>query len=283
MERGDRKQELTRRGLLTGGVVAAAGAIAAMVTPGSADAADGDPLTLGADNSATAGTHLHADVDDGNQVLFIENTHSTEADPALHVVTSAPNSCAIMGEGTSIALDGNARGVGVRGKSDGDSGQGRIGVEGVLGRSVSPSEPCAAVLGRVKVNGDEATAASDRGVGVMGFSGVEPSAGPDGTGVRGVGSEIGVRAESAQGSALDVRGKASFSRSGVARIHRGRRVVKVTGHGLGGDSTILATPQSYPGYNCYITHTQRISSWSFLVCLNRKAPRNIDVAWFIVN
>ena len=151
---------------------------------------------------------------------------------------------------------------------------GHIGIEGmVLRDAYAPNQPGfypTGVLGRVI---STVGTPSQKGVGVQGFSGLDPSTGPQGTGVRGVGNQIGVRAESSR-RALDVKGKAYFSSAAQKPIY---------GVVADKNAIILATLQGPAGDNMSVRYVNRRSAVSFTVYLTGKATQKVKFGWFIVN
>jgi len=160
---------------------------------------------------------------------------------------------------------------------------GHIGIEGEVLRDVyAPNQPGfypTGVMGRVTstVGGP-----SQAGVGVQGFSGVGPTTGPQGAGVRGVGNQIGVRAESTR-RALDVEGKAYFSSAGTGYISSGAAQKTIYGVVADKNAVILVTLQGPAGKNVSVRYVNRRSATSFTVYLTGKAAKKVKFGWFIVN
>lgn len=160
---------------------------------------------------------------------------------------------------------------------------GDVGIEGVVLRTVyAPKLPGfypTGVLGHVT---SSLGAPSQSGVGVQGFSGVGPTTGPQGTGVRGVGSQIGVCAESTR-RALDVKGKAYFSSAGTGYISAGAAQKTIYGIVADKNAVILVTLQGPAGKNVSVRYVNRRSASSFTVYLTGKAANKVKFGWFIVN
>ena len=111
-------------------------------------------------------------------------------------------------------------GDGVRG--DSDSG---VGVEGFSNTSVGAYGGSQALTGVQGYSGPSGPSTTPTKTGVHGYSDIDATS----TGVHGQAtSGTGIRATSATGTALRVEGKASFSRSGRARVPAGKAWVDVT-------------------------------------------------------
>jgi hypothetical protein len=87
----------------------------------------------------------------------------------------------------------------------------------------------------------------------------------------------------AGGTALQVNGKAVFSRSGTATISKGSSYKTVTGlAGIGNGAFVLATLQGSPGTGVYLKYAKRMSPTSIKVVLNKAATSAVTFAWFIL-
>jgi|tagenome__1003787_1003787.scaffolds.fasta_scaffold20382521_1 hypothetical protein len=110
-----------------------------------------------------------------------------------------------------------------------------------------------------------------------------PNNNGEGIGVHGVAKNgIGVLAEATGGYGLQVRGRAVFDRSGKVTIAQGQaaRVVFVY---ISPASLVLATIQGYAA-GVYVAGVQLDAAHSkFTIRLNKAAPVNLTVGWFIVN
>jgi hypothetical protein len=105
-----------------------------------------------------------------------------------------------------------------------------------------------------------------------------------GTGVEGTSSSgVGVLASSTQGVALQVTGKAVFSRSGLAVVPAGTNRVIVTGVALTSTSLILALVQQSAGSAFVRAAVPAPASSSLTILLNKSPSVNVTVAWFVVN
>lgn len=207
----------TRRAVLAAALGAGAASIAAAVTqPAPAAATNGGNVLLGNSpappldgtgiNEASASTAIHTTVGSG-----------------FKAETAAGSQAGL--EGRSSAVTGS--GIGVYGEGDAPNGYGVFGFapastgapKGVYGQAIGPT-----------------------GIGVMGQS----LGGVSTIGVYGTGAGVGVRAESNDGVALDVLGKAKFKRSGRASVLANAKYVDVTvPGGLTANSLVHATIQTY--------------------------------------
>jgi hypothetical protein len=118
------------------------------------------------------------------------------------------------------------------------------------------------------------------GVGVRGYT-------PDGTGVVGVGATgVYANAESNSGTALDVDGKAKFSRSGETSINAGFRKKNVSMRGLTTRSLVVATIQGRPIRGLHVVSVQVFPARNrFTIHLSKAVPAGTTatVGWFIAN
>jgi hypothetical protein len=116
------------------------------------------------------------------------------------------------------------------------------------------------------------------GGGVVGFGGAL-----SGPGVQGFsfGLGPGVLAQNTAGNALQVEGKAAFSRSGLATVPAGMRKTMVTGVALSAQSLILATAQSNAG--AVRSAVPDIPGGKFTIQLTKAATTDVPVAWFVLN
>lgn len=149
---------------------------------------------------------------------------------------------------------------------------------GVSGQSTSGT----GVSGQSK-SGSGITGRCDRGTGVRGEGHI---------GVAGIAagdSGIGVVADGRGATALDVRGKATFSRSGVATIDASNQApsngVSVLIDGLTDDSLVLATLQSdQPDLFVKCAFVIPVAGDPGIqILLNRQTSVPVDVAWFVIN
>jgi len=112
--------------------------------------------------------------------------------------------------------------------------------------------------------------------GVVGANDASLCAGSLGSGT------TGVRATQGNGTlALDVQGKAHFSRSGVAAIASGKRFVQVDVEGLTANSFALATLQQYRANLWVQSITVSASSASIYIYVSGYAAEATRVAWTV--
>jgi hypothetical protein len=224
-----------------------AGVVAGLtVTPAAAD--QGQPVLAGQVNTETSGATVVA-----NTTSFgTGNCPESQRDGLFACgdtgVEGFGNNTGTFGEGPTGVWGRslNQDGTGVRGESTASTG---IGVEGTVNGAGS------AVYGLANANG----------VGVFGDT-------TNGT---------GVVARSTNGSALDVRGKAKFSRSGRVTIAAGATALKVTLAGVTTASMILATAQQD---STVAVRSAVPASGSFTIHLTGKAPAGgLKVAYFVLN
>lgn len=126
----------------------------------------------------------------------------------------------------------------------------------------------------------EGTGVSGEGVVGDGVVGQSRSA----AGVRGRGSSgPGIVAENVgSGPALDVRGKAMFSRSGTALVPANTASVTVEMDRLSEESIVFALLQDDAPDTFVRATTVHPFAGSFVIHLSRRAARELRVAWFIV-
>jgi hypothetical protein len=135
---------------------------------------------------------------------------------------------------------------------------------------------------------------SDISPGVVGSSG--QSSGVIGTtqgvgqcGVQGVdnsgGAGVGVSAESTTGTALQVEGVATFSRSGTVTVAAGKSSVQVTQAQLSSASLVFANLQNLVKGVSIEAVVPNMSSGSFTIQLSKPipAPDTATIGWFVVN
>jgi hypothetical protein len=126
------------------------------------------------------------------------------------------------------------------------------------------------------------------GFGVYGTTGGAGGAGVwgensrQGKGVRGTSnSGTGVSAESLTGVALDVVGKARFSRSGKASIAAGKKSIKVTLAGVTSKTLVFANLATNASGK-YVAAVVPIAG-SFTIYLNANAAAKVAVAWVVLD
>jgi hypothetical protein len=93
-----------------------------------------------------------------------------------------------------------------------------------------------------------------------------------------------VRAENTKGgNALQVSGKAAFSRSGILTIAAGSSSGTVMGVALTSASLVLATLQQDRAGAWVRSAVPNIAGSSFTVHLNKTVTASTSAAWFVVN
>jgi hypothetical protein len=169
---------------------------------------------------------------------------------ALIARTDATGSSAIDAQST-----GGSANIGVRGSADGENSTGVLGYSsngiGVGGTSLTG----VAVMGNTFNPG---------AIAVFGYS-------PEG---------IGVRARSTVGTALDVVGKAVFSRSGRVTIAAGGQSAVRAVADLTPSSLVFAVVETGDG----ATWVRKVvpGSGKFTVYVNKKVPTSTRIAWFSI-
>jgi hypothetical protein len=157
----------------------------------------------------------------------------------------------VEGWGTQEGVHGTAQvgGIGVYGTTEGQAGTSGIGVFGETAGLGS------AVYGEATANG----------AGVFGDT-------TNGT---------GVQARSTNGTALNVLGKAKFSRSGIVTVSQGTSSKSVTLAGVTTSSMVLATAQQV---KTVFVKAAVPGSGSFTIRLTANAPTGgLKVAYFVLN
>ncbi len=94
-------------------------------------------------------------------------------------------------------------------------------------------------------------------------------------------SGVGVHASSGSGMALQVTGKASFSRSGLATVRAGTKSVTVKLPGVLGTSLVLATLQQASGAIGVAAAVP--ASGSFTIHLTAAPKKNAKVAYLVLD
>jgi hypothetical protein len=171
------------------------------------------------------------------------------------------------------ALEGTVNGVGpaVSGRTTGNG-------HAVVGVIAAPHNNSAAVSGATSGGGSgvAGAAANDAAMGVSG-SGTHGATGVSGASDTGV----GVRASSTTGTALEVAGRVSLSRSGIAAVPAKGRSVKVDLDGVTPESMVFATLQQASG-TALVANVVPAAS-SFTINLSQAAPSALRVAWIVLD
>ncbi len=169
--------------------------------------------------------------------------------------------------GTGVVGIGGVWGVSGEGETYGVIGHGASGATGVFGYHAGTTG--IGVWGRTGGVGSavygQATAG---GVGVNGYSA----------------SGSGVRASTASGKALEVIGKATFSRSGIVTVSAGTSSKTVTLAGVTTASMVMATIQQKLGTSSIAVKWAVPAAGSFTIYLTGNAPAGgAKVAYFVLN
>lgn len=94
---------------------------------------------------------------------------------------------------------------------------------------------------------------------------------------------IGVYASAPGGYAIQAVGRTVFSRSGKVTFSKGQATRTVTGNSLTADSLIVATIQGDVSGTWVRGVSINTSTGKFTIRLNKAAPKQLKVGWFIVN
>jgi hypothetical protein len=257
-----------RRALVAGAAGALAVTAAQALAGGEpARAATGDPVVLGTTNTAQEVTTVVRDNAGG---------------PAFTASCSTDGG-ALHGENTGVD------GYGVSGTCVGDQGYGVLGLggrSGVYGSGaragstgvfgIGDGEGVSGI-GNVGVHGKSLTVVGD---GVFGES-TGQGVGVRGTSITGVGVHASVDDEA--GIALQVQGRATFSRSGRAVIPAHTTTVTVPGVTLTAQSLVLATVQQVAGGAAVRAAVPDVTGGSIQILLQKAVSVATVVGWFVVN
>jgi hypothetical protein len=218
--------------------------------------------------------------DDAMQVGHTyDSTMRTQIDSTDYAFLGRSNGQAVAGvHGVHF---GDEPGYGVHGYNESDTGYGVYGTGGEVGTRGFARTGVEGIGIDTGVRGDGAD------IGVEGIAHV--GGGPEGWGIGVSGTAktgIGVKAVSPSGIALDVVGKARFSRSGRATVASGRSYVDVdlrANGGLAGSPLLFATLQSYrTGVFVAATRKNYPSTGKFRIYLNKTVTASTYVAWLVV-
>ena len=228
-------------------------AIAAVVIgDASATATQGSAVIAGQTNTSTADTVVQ------------DTYYSVPCSPVLAAGLLACGSIGLEGNGNTYGVYGGGDDTGVYGVSSGGNG--------VFGYS------------------------SGTGNGVDGFvnsstaSGVYGENGSSGFGVAGrANGGVGVLADSTSGTALEVNGKAQFSRSGVVTISYPAKTAVISAVPLTAKSLVFATEQRFLAGVYVVAAVPNLSgsSNSFTIYLNKTpgtstSPKSVTVGWYVI-
>jgi hypothetical protein len=295
----------SRRALLAGAAMGAAALAAAR--PDSADAADGEPLLLGASNTADTATQLECTSTEYDGIdLTCATTGAgisvTNTAAGIGVYAEGENGCAIIAFSKSstapcvqASCDGGNAGVYAEsvGPHTGEGGEGVYAQSGIT-NGTTPGLTRTGVHGvcdNQAGNGmwGESVAA---GYGVLGTTSSTSTAG-----VRGVnaGTGYGVRADSngtglyAEGpeAAIEAIGTVKFSTSGVAIIPgttaKPASKITVKGVTLTPQSFVLATVQEAFGGGQVMQAVPNATAGTVTIYLAAPVTVHVKVGWFVIN
>jgi hypothetical protein len=293
-----RTTRIPRRALFSGGLVGFGGVLA--VQQGNrANAEDGDPVLLGADNVSPSRTTIsNAGGDGGLAASSLEGGtgvlgHSTGGSGVIgtNTIGGAPAVFGVSGGPAPGVKGTSARGSGVEGESRvheraAISATSRAAGTGLLGISGAGNTPRLEGKAKTGVYGQALQDGASRGVwgrsndgrGVFGEA-------RNGVGVFGSSTTgIGVFSESADGFALRTRGRIRFGNvSGQAIIPAGRRnVILRMGVPISPSSFLLLTPMTDVGSRCiWFTKNRAENSVTLHISSSRTTPTRI--AWLLLN
>ena len=213
-------------------------------------ATQGQPVLAGLENSETFGTticRLATGTCGGtNSALYVQT--DLESGKAVQALANNGIGVQAFGKTTGVRGQAAANGTGVFGTHNGDTGIGVWGQTGGVG---------SAVYGE----------ATEDGVGVFGDT------------VNGT----GVIARSTNGNALDVRGRAAFSLSGIAVVQPNRAIVTVSNVSLTNSSLVLALIQGNVTGTWVRGVVLDIVGDKITIRLNKVVSNAAFVGWFVVN
>lgn len=290
----------SRRQMLVGGLGAAAAVVLARFgSPDRAAAANGDAVTVGGTfNGDEATTILNTADGSAEYAIVGSGTGATNGVRGMSNSGSGVEGTSQVGVGVH-GRTGNALSVGVLGNAgnatvpSGDLDSGILGISGIgselstgvwgvsnTGTGVYGSGPTGVVgdgdwgvygTGGVGVAGDVGVG----GTGVYGFAG--SAAAPIPTANVGVEARAGATAQ----LALNVVGRAKFSRSGRTLIGAGKSFITISLTGVTSSSLVFANLYSYRAGTYVIAATP--VSGSFTIRLNRALASSAYVVWFVLN
>jgi hypothetical protein len=151
---------------------------------------------------------------------------------------------------------------------------GNGGLYGIYGESTTGS----AVLGNNLGSGRGVYGlVNNSSTGVVGEN-IGPGYGVNGSAPNGT----GVLADSVNGTALDVRGRSTFTTAGIAVVASGQKKVTVTLAGVTSTDFVLATVQ---GSGSFYVKNASAGSGKFTIFINKApiAPATVIVAYFVIS
>jgi hypothetical protein len=221
----------SRRAVLAAALGAGAAVAASAISrPLPVNAADGDNALLGQANTATSTTSISVGVNAGPAVHGIAATIGVKGTGDTAIWGESAGTNGVWGHSTgATGYTG-----GVSGQSDSTDGVGIWGISAANG---------AGAMGISTADGIDPFSGAPSKVGVFGYAAQDTSA----VGVKGQSTAgVGVLAAATTGAALQVSGKAKFSRSGRANVPANKKYVDVTvAGGLAANTVVHATLQTY--------------------------------------
>jgi hypothetical protein len=283
-----------RRTLMRGTAAAGAGVVASLALGGLAEAQpDGSgPVSLGKANLADATTSVNAKSGTG---LEGRTRSSGQSGVSGFDDTTEPGAYGVYGR--------SKRGHGVLGISEQGSGivgQASVsGQSGVAGIDLTPGPGGHGTYGQSNYGfgvfgfsyHGTGVVGQGHGTGQSGVAGIDISSASDCRGVFGQshhGTAVyatttdgtAVLASSSGGIALDVRGPAKFSNSGITTVPAGDSSITVTAAGVTASSIVLATIQA-PQSGIHIEGATPAAG-SFTITLSGKAASDLAIGWLAI-
>ncbi len=231
-------------------VALAVSAVAIAGTPGAV-ATQGQPVIAGVVNEETSSTNFCRSHSTFPCASYASGAVGAETNETGGDAVSAysASGTGVWGSGLTAGVEGvaSAGGTGVFGHNAGTTGIGVWGRTDGVGSAVYGQ----ATAGGVAVNGDSV-------------------------------SGTGVRAKSSSGKALEVFGKATFSRSGTATVAAGKSSAVVSSVDLSAKSLVLVTPQKNVAGVYVQAAVPNVTAKTVTVNLNKAVPASYPVAWMII-
>jgi hypothetical protein len=304
----------SRRSLLAAALGGAGGLVlGALGRPAGIRAANGDPVLLGSANTATALTSVENTDDNETSLAGIHSAAGTgvsgSSDTGVGVAASSASGTAltaftdtvpegsenatavVAAVGDRSAISTSTAGIAIYGFSDGSLGAPStwgdsldgIGAAGTAGGGIGVFAAGAEgvfAFGEVGVYGIGFTAAvvgdaSSSATGVYGFSG--DSGAPEPAGGIGV---LAVAGSTSQ-TALQVKGKAKFSRSGRISVASGKTRISKSVAGVTTSSMVFALLQHAESGTWVRAAVP--ASGKITIYFNKALPTSSVVAWFVLN
>jgi hypothetical protein len=224
----------------------------------------------------------------GNGVQGVTNeSYGVYGTTTATLTEDGPPSAAVCGEDNSTGGTVSNPGVGVLGFSPTGIG---VHARTAIGRALSVDGPSsfdgAMTATSIEASGDVSvgslSASELTAIGAITAGSVSASSEGSGTGVTGASVQgVGVLAESAEGTALSVRGKVELTRSGLVPIPLGTKEATVNLVGVTQTSLVFATVQG-PSGDVAVANAV-LARDSFTINLTATAPHTLLVAWIVIN